>query len=185
MSLKVSTWNVNGIRARYSEVLDWIAREQPDVLCLQEIKAAPEKVPPEVCSLAGYWCYWHGHKGYSGVGLHLRRDAFPEQPDFVHPGFDHETRIVTARAGNLIFASIYVPNGNKDYPAKVRFLEALDGYAAGPNQSLENPLGVRGPELFEWFFSTRTWKQMHGEEGGSTGVDNEWAERGMQNVGAW
>lgn len=62
---------------------------------------------------------------------------------------------------------------------------SLDGYAAGPNQSLENPLGVRGPELFEWFFSTRTWKQMHGQEGGSTGVDDRWARRGMENVGAW
>jgi len=65
------------------------------------------------------------------------------------------------------------------------FALSLDGYAAGPNQSLENPLGVRGPELFGWFFSTRTWKQMHGQEGGSTGVDDEWARRGMENVGAW
>lgn len=65
------------------------------------------------------------------------------------------------------------------------FAVSLDGYAAGPNQSVENPLGVRGPELFDWFFSTRTWKKMHGDEGGSTGADNEWAERGMENVGAW
>src|ERR1700757_1656214 len=50
---------------------------------------------------------------------------------------------------------------------------SLDGYAAGPRQSLDDPLGVRGPELFEWFFSTRTWKQMHGQEGGSSGVDNQ------------
>jgi hypothetical protein len=49
---------------------------------------------------------------------------------------------------------------------------SLDGYAAGRNQSVENPLGLGGPELFKWFFSTRTWKQMHGDEGGSTGVDN-------------
>ena len=65
------------------------------------------------------------------------------------------------------------------------FSVSLDGYAAGPNQSLETPLGVAGPELFEWFFATRTWKQMHGHEGGSTGIDNEWAQRGMENVGAW
>jgi len=65
------------------------------------------------------------------------------------------------------------------------FAVSLDGYAAGSRQSLENPLGVRGPELFEWFFSTRTWKQMHGQEGGSTGVDDEWARRGMENAGAW
>src|SRR6185312_10444678 len=72
--------------------------------------------------------------------------------------------------------------------SKVRvssFAVSLDGYAAGPNQSLENPLGIRGPELFEWFFSTRTWRQMQGEEGGSTGVDDEWARRAMEGVGAW
>jgi len=62
---------------------------------------------------------------------------------------------------------------------------SLDGYAAGPSQSLENPLGIRGPELFQWFFPTRTFKQMQGQEGGSTGVDDEWARRGMENVGAW
>ncbi|MGH9572324.1 MAG: dihydrofolate reductase family protein [Candidatus Acidiferrales bacterium] len=72
--------------------------------------------------------------------------------------------------------------------SKVRvssFAVSLDGYAAGPSQSLENPLGIRGPELFEWFFSTRTWRQMHGDDGGSTGVDDNWARRGMENVGAW
>ena len=65
------------------------------------------------------------------------------------------------------------------------FSVSLDGYSAGPNQSLQNPLGERGPELFEWFFATRTWKQMHGQEGGSTGVDDDWARRAMENVGAW
>ena len=65
------------------------------------------------------------------------------------------------------------------------FAVSLDGYAAGPHQSLDDPLGVRGPELFEWFFSTSTWKQMHGQEGGTAGVDNEWAQRAMDNVGAW
>jgi len=65
------------------------------------------------------------------------------------------------------------------------FSVSLDGYAAGPHQSLDAPLGIRGPELFEWFFGTRTWKQMHGHEGGSTGADNDWAQRGMENVGAW
>lgn len=65
------------------------------------------------------------------------------------------------------------------------FAMSLDGFAAGPNQSLENPLGVRGPELFQWFFPTRTWRQMQGLEGGSTGTDDEWARRGMENIGAW
>jgi dihydrofolate reductase len=62
---------------------------------------------------------------------------------------------------------------------------SLDGYAAGAQQSLAAPLGIRGLELFEWFFTTRTWKQMQGHEGGSTGVDDDFARRGMENVGAW
>ena len=65
------------------------------------------------------------------------------------------------------------------------FSVSLDGYGAGPRQSLHNPLGQRGPELFGWFSATRTWKQMQGQEGGSTGVDDEWARRGMANIGAW
>ena len=65
------------------------------------------------------------------------------------------------------------------------FSVSLDGYAPAPVRVSRLLSGVRGPELFEWFFSTRTWKQMHGPEGGSTGIDNEWAQRGMENVGAW
>jgi exodeoxyribonuclease-3 len=126
--LKVTTWNVNGIRARQAQVLEWIEREQPDVLCLQEIKAPVFQVPAALCDIEGYWCYWHGEGGYSGVGLHVRKGAFPEKPDFSHPPFDLETRIVVARVGELSVASIYVPNGNKDFPAKMKFLGALDAF---------------------------------------------------------
>jgi dihydrofolate reductase len=65
------------------------------------------------------------------------------------------------------------------------FAVSLDGYAAGPNQSLENPLGVRGPEMMEWFFHTRVWRQMHGQGEGETGVDNAMAEQGFAGIGAW
>jgi dihydrofolate reductase len=65
------------------------------------------------------------------------------------------------------------------------FAISLDGYGAGPNQDLQNPLGVRGPELMEWFFSTRVWRKMHGEPDGETGVDNKMAEKGFENFGAW
>jgi hypothetical protein len=123
--VKLTTWNVNGIRARLADVLAWIERERPDVLCMQEIKAAPEQLPEALCRLDDYHCYWHGSKGYSGVGLLLARQRFPEPPVFAHPAFDHETRIVTARVGQLEFASIYVPNGGKDLAAKVRFLDAF------------------------------------------------------------
>jgi dihydrofolate reductase len=65
------------------------------------------------------------------------------------------------------------------------FAISIDGYSAGPNQDLDNPLGVRGPELFEWYFKTRAWRKMHGQEGGETGVDNEIADQGVSGIGAW
>ena len=65
------------------------------------------------------------------------------------------------------------------------FALSLDGFGAGPNQSLENPLGERGPELMQWFFPTRFWRAMQGQDGGETGADNEIAERSMQGIGAY
>jgi dihydrofolate reductase len=65
------------------------------------------------------------------------------------------------------------------------FAISLDGYGAGPDQELHHPLGVRGPELMEWFFSTRVWRRMHAQEDGETGVDNAIAERGFEGIGAW
>jgi len=63
---------------------------------------------------------------------------------------------------------------------------SLDGYGAGPRQDLQNPLGVRGPEIMEWFFATRMWREMHGGPGaGEAGVDNRMAELGFRNLGAW
>ena len=130
IAMKLVTWNVNGIRARQTEVQDFIEREQPDVLCLQELKASPDQLPVWLCELDGYWCYWHGGKGYSGVGLHVRTASSPQRPAFQHPAFDFEHRIVTAQLPEATVASIYVPNGGKDLPAKMQFLEALDAYAA-------------------------------------------------------
>ena len=65
------------------------------------------------------------------------------------------------------------------------FALSIDGFGAGPNQDLQNPLGVRGPELMEWFFNTRAWRTMHGLGDGETGVDNAMAEQGFDNIGAW
>jgi exodeoxyribonuclease III len=127
--VKIGTWNVNGIRAREGQVRDWMAAEQPDAVCLQEIKARPDQIPAVLFESDGYWCYWHGGGGYSGVALHVRKELCPERPPFTHPDFDHENRIVTAELGDVTVASVYVPNGGKDYPAKLRFLEALVRWA--------------------------------------------------------
>jgi exodeoxyribonuclease-3 len=126
--MKIGTWNVNGIRARHGEVQDWVDAERPDVVCLQEIKASPDQVPITICAMEGYWCYWHGSKGYSGVGLHVSQAIAPERPPFEHPAFDYENRIVLVRLPRLTVASVYVPNGGKDFPAKMQFLDALERF---------------------------------------------------------
>ena len=128
--LKIATWNVNGIRARQAQVQQWIERDRPDVVCLQEIKAATDQLPTALCEMEGYWCYWHGGKGYSGVAIQVNQTFAPARPAFSHPSFDFENRIVTVELEGLTVASIYVPNGGKDFPAKMGFLEQLDAFAA-------------------------------------------------------
>jgi exodeoxyribonuclease-3 len=128
--MKIATWNVNGIRAREAQVCDWLERDRPDVVCLQELKAEPAQIP-ERCRLADYTTLWHGPKGYSGVSLHVRNGAFASGPTFSHPDFDVETRIVQAQVDDLVVASVYVPNGGKDYEAKLAFLRQLADWTAG------------------------------------------------------
>ena len=130
--MKIATWNVNGIRARGEQFAEWMAAEKPDVVCLQEIKAKVEQVP-QACFHEGYTCYWHGAGGYSGVALHVRRD-FALEVEFTHPPFDLETRIVQAQIGDTLFTSVYVPNGGKDYDAKIAFLRELIAYAASARE---------------------------------------------------
>jgi exodeoxyribonuclease-3 len=128
--VKIATWNVNGIRARQDEVASFVTREQPDVLCLQEIKATRDHIPKTVCDLPDHWCYWHGTKGYSGVALIVRKEIEADRPLYIHPDFDVETRIASVRVAGTLVASIYVPNGGKDFAGKVRFLEAMTAYVA-------------------------------------------------------
>jgi exodeoxyribonuclease-3 len=126
--MKIATWNVNGIRARAAQLHDWLERERPDVVCLQELKAELAQVP-EVVQRQDYHAFWHCCKGYSGVSLQLRKDRFPAEPVYHHPPFDRESRIVTANVDDLVIASMYVPNGGRDYPAKVDFLKRLIDWA--------------------------------------------------------
>jgi exodeoxyribonuclease-3 len=130
--VKVATWNVNGIRAREAQLVEWVQRDSPDIICIQELKATPEQLGETLTMLPAYWNYWHGGpKGYSGVSLHLRKAAFASRPEFSHPAFDMEYRIVQARLDGLLVASVYVPNGGKDYGAKLKFLEAMHTYVDG------------------------------------------------------
>jgi exodeoxyribonuclease-3 len=135
--MKIATWNVNGIRARSAQLLEWLAAEKPDVVCLQEIKASHDQLTFELRDIEGYWSYWHGDKGYSGVAILVAKTLAGALPTCSHPGFDFEQRIACASiilpgppARDVMVASVYVPNGGKDFDAKMRFLHALESYVA-------------------------------------------------------
>lgn len=145
--MKICTWNVNGIRARWQEVQRLGVEHAPDILCLQEIKATADQIPEPLTLLPDYVNLWHGApKGYSGVSLHVRKGGAcaPAEgnPQFVHPQFDFEARIVEAQVKGLTIASVYVPNGGKDYDAKLRFLESLVAHARA--QAPDRPYVICG-----------------------------------------
>jgi exodeoxyribonuclease-3 len=128
--MRLTTWNVNGIRARAAQVETWLEQERPDVLCLQEIKAAPSQVPMSLAGRDDYWSCWHGAGGYSGVAILVRRDLPDVECVAVHPAFDFEQRVASVTVGTLEVMSVYVPNGGKDYDAKLRFLQSLGNHVA-------------------------------------------------------
>lgn len=129
MSLLAATWNVNGLRARKEQVLDWLARERPGMVFLQEIKCTPQQVPADLAEHPDYWSAWHGAGGYSGVAVLARKERFAAPPRLIAPEFDFECRALGVDAGSFQAFALYVPNGGKDYEAKLRFLSALGGFA--------------------------------------------------------
>jgi exodeoxyribonuclease-3 len=125
----IATWNINSIKARIEQAVAWLKEAAPDVVCLQEIKATREQLPESLCTLPDHWCFWHCAGPYSGVCLGLSRARFPRQPAFTHPPFDRENRVVTTAVDDLVLASVYVPNGGRDFPGKLEFLERMAGWA--------------------------------------------------------
>jgi exodeoxyribonuclease-3 len=126
--MKIATWNVNGIRARASSFESWLRRSNPDVLCLQEIKAHPDQIPTGIREIDGYSSYWHGAKGgYSGVSIHVRTSSLGES-SLTIPHFDEETRVMQVSAGGLTIINVYTPLGQRSYEQKLGFLESLVRY---------------------------------------------------------
>lgn len=148
---KIATWNVNGLRARAAQLAEWLVAEQPDLVCLQEIRVTLEQVPSELWARQGYSCYWHGGgKGYSGTAI-LVADRMGK-PAISHPDFDFESRVVEARLGEHHFLSVYVPNGGKDFEAKLRFWEAMEAHlqslaAAGKSVILAGDLNIARSDM--------------------------------------
>src|SRR5207245_6890275 len=110
--MKLATYNLNGIRARLPRLLEWLAREQPDIVCLQELKCADESLPIADIEAAGYGATWHGQKGFNGVAI-LSRGESPKlrRMGLLGDADDTHSRYTEAEAKDIIVGSLYLPNG--------------------------------------------------------------------------
>jgi exodeoxyribonuclease-3 len=112
--LRILSWNVNGLRAVYKKgFLDWLQRERPDVLCLQETKATAEQLPAGLREVEGYYAHFSSadRKGYSGVGLYTRLEPKEVRDGFGVKRFDAEGRTQVADFGDFLLFNVYFPNG--------------------------------------------------------------------------
>ena len=129
-SLLLLSWNVNGVRAAYKKgLLDWLKKESPDILALQETKARPEQLPEDLLDPSGYHAQWHWgeRKGYSGVSTFHRKSPLEVRRGFVMPEFDAEGRVLAEGYEDFILFNIYFPNGQRD-DQRLRY--KLDFYEA-------------------------------------------------------
>jgi exodeoxyribonuclease III len=133
---KIATYNVNGIRSRLPHLLQWLARESPDIACLQELKALTEGFPIGEIRKAGYGAVWHGQRSWNGVAI-LARGAEPVEIRRALPGdpADDHSRYVEAAVNGIIVGCLYLPNGNPQpgpkFEYKLAWFERLIAHAKG------------------------------------------------------
>jgi exodeoxyribonuclease-3 len=127
--VRLATWNVNSLGARLPRVTEWIAANEPDVLCMQETKLADDKFPNEAFSELGYETAHHGDGRWNGVAIISRLGIGDPVRGFDSEEDDHGCRIIAATCGGVRVHSVYVPNGrsldNEFYPIKLQWLARL------------------------------------------------------------
>lgn len=111
--MKIATYNVNGINGRLDSLLVWLKEAQPDIVCLQELKAPDDKFPAVAIAKAGYGAIWHGQKSWNGVAI-LARNAAPIERRRGLPGDPEDThsRYIEAEVAGVTIGCLYLPNGN-------------------------------------------------------------------------
>jgi exodeoxyribonuclease-3 len=133
--LVIATYNVNNVRRRLNNLLNWLADAGPDIVCLQELKCRDNEFPEEAISKAGYQAVWRGERSWNGVAILARnsapiliRDELPGDPS------DRQSRYIEAAISGIVVASIYAPNGNPQpgpkFDYKLAWMERLIAHAA-------------------------------------------------------
>ena len=129
--MRLLSWNVNGIRAVHKKgFVDWLKKDNPDILCLQESKAQPEQIPADIAGLTDWYQYWRSaeRKGYSGVGLLTKIEPREVRFGLGVPEFDTEGRTIIAFFDDFVLFNIYFPNGQQSperLDFKMRFYDAF------------------------------------------------------------
>ena len=133
--MKIATYNVNGVNGRLPVLLRWLNEKQPDVVCLQELKAPQEKFPEDAIKDAGYNAIWHGQKSWNGVAI-LSKNGMPEEVRRTLPGDDEDThsRYIEAMIDGITIGCLYLPNGNPapgpKFDYKLQWFERLTKHAS-------------------------------------------------------
>jgi exodeoxyribonuclease-3 len=164
--VRIATFNVNGINGRLERLLEWLEETQPDVACLQELKAPQDKFPEAAIAKAGYGAIWHGQSRWNGVAILARgcdpvetRRGLPGDPDDTH------SRYIEAAVNGVLVGCLYLPNGNPQpgpkFDYKLRWFERLNAHAAeliatGLPVVLAGDYNVV-PTDFD-IYNTRSWK---------------------------
>jgi len=134
--MKIATYNVNGINGRLPVLLQWLEEAEPDVVCLQELKAPDEKFPASTIERAGYGAIWHGQKSWNGVAI-LAKGSAPTETRRGLPGDPDDThsRYIEAAVQGVLFGCLYLPNGNPapgpKFEYKLSWFERLTAHAQG------------------------------------------------------
>ena len=163
--MKIATFNINGIRRRLPNLLEWLREAQPDVVCLQELKAAQEAFPQEALAQAGYEAVWKSERAWNGVAI-LSRLGPPILTRTRLPGdeSDRQARYIEAAVDGLLIACLYAPNGNPQpgpkFDYKLAWLERLRKHATALRRTgapvvLAGDFNVAPTELD--IYPTRSW----------------------------
>lgn len=139
--MRIIGWNVNGIRAIAKKgFIEWLHKESPDILCLQETKASPDVLTDDILKPKGYTTYWAvaEKKGYSGVAIFTKKEPKSVTVGLGNKEFDTEGRTLVADYGDVVLFNIYYPNGgagNKRVPFKMKFYDAFLDVVEGMRKS--------------------------------------------------
>ena len=163
--IKIATYNVNGIRGRLSRLIEWLERESPDIVCLQELKSTDTGFPIREIRDAGYGALWVGQKSWNGVAI-LAKGTDPVEVRRRLPGDpkDEQGRYIEAAVDGLLVACVYLPNGNPQpgpkFEYKLAWFERLIRHAE-PLYASGHPVVLAGdfnvvPTDFD-IYNTRSW----------------------------